>query len=1184
MKVFKRNRFLIYLAIALILLFLGLFVWAKLTMAATATWTNGGGDGLWSTCTNWSGGTGTGGCPGTADIATFNSTSTANVAIDAAVSVAGISIASTYSGIITQNTGITVTIGSSGFSQAGGTFNGGNSNIDINDGAFSLSGGAFTSTSATLSVERNFTITSGTFTANSGTVTFDGTSSADDSTLACNSATFSSVTISKTGYGDVTVGSACTIPLGSSPTSTVGTLTNNGTINLSGATWTLTGNYTQNTDSSLTMTSTTTWDMNVGTLGGTLTLSGGTLTAASLTTLNLEGNLNNSGNLLPNNLAVTLDGTSSADDSTLTCGTVTFSSVTISKTGSGDVTIGSSCTIPLGSSPTSSASVITNNGAITLSGATWTLNGGYTQNNGASLTMTSTTTWDMNNDGVVGDSITLSGGTLTASSLTTLNLEGSLNNTGNLLPNNLAVTLNGTSSADDSTLTCGTVTFSSVTISKTGSGDVTIGSSCTIPLGSSPTSSASVITNNGAITLSGATWTLNGGYTQNNGASLTMTSTTTWDMNNDGVVGDSITLSGGTLTAASLTTLNVAGNLDNTGNLLPNNLALTLDGTGSQDDSTLTCGTVTFSSVTISKTSATGLTVLASNCTSTGALTRTDGVVSNPASSYTLTVQGDFSMSTTDAFGGANLTVALTGGNTQAISQNAANTFSSPLQINKSGNSASLSTSLTTTTENCTVVEGTFDLNGKSFTCGGTFTVEDGGNLQLIGSEGSVTTPTLNAGSTVTYKGNGDGQADEYSPFSWTYSNLTVNFTDSNDTLGPNTLVSGLQGYWAMDEASWTNDCSTLTVTDSSSNNNGGQSCPNGTGPTGGAAGKLNNAGYFDGSNDYVFVSNSASLNNWTEQTISFWVKGTANSMVQWARIIEKGSNNEWTILLNNTANNNKVSVAVGNSTVIMTSTNAVLDDTWHHVLITINSTAYVSMYIDGTLDPSAQGTVPASKARDLNFGRYGSGGYLYKGYIDETRIYNRILTSSEISSLASAATTNNGLASLTINGNLTISSGIFTAPATLTIGGNFTNNATFNHNSGTVVFNDATKTSVLTGSGSPAITFNNLTVTTANKALQFTEGKTFRINGVLTLTGTSGNNVTINSTTSSQWYINHQGTEAVTYTTVTNSGCDGSSTTITMTLNSTNTDGGNNGSCWDFTVFPSLRLNGLRMQGIQIK
>src|SRR3989338_10939407 len=135
----KKQRLLIYSTLFLVILSLSLFVWAKLTMAATATWTNGGGDGLWSTCTNWSGGTGTGGCPGTADIATFNSTSTANAAIDAAVSVAGISIASTYSGIITQNTGITVTIGSSGFSQAGGTFNGGNSNIDINDGAFSLS-------------------------------------------------------------------------------------------------------------------------------------------------------------------------------------------------------------------------------------------------------------------------------------------------------------------------------------------------------------------------------------------------------------------------------------------------------------------------------------------------------------------------------------------------------------------------------------------------------------------------------------------------------------------------------------------------------------------------------------------------------------------------------------------------------------------------------------------------------------------------------------------------------------------------------------------------------------------------------------------------------------------------------------------------------------------------------------
>ena len=93
-------------------------VYAKLSLAATATWTNTGGDGLWSTCANWSGGTGTGGCPGSSDIATFNNTSTANIAIDTTASVAGVSIASTYSGIITQNTGVTVTIGSSGFTQA----------------------------------------------------------------------------------------------------------------------------------------------------------------------------------------------------------------------------------------------------------------------------------------------------------------------------------------------------------------------------------------------------------------------------------------------------------------------------------------------------------------------------------------------------------------------------------------------------------------------------------------------------------------------------------------------------------------------------------------------------------------------------------------------------------------------------------------------------------------------------------------------------------------------------------------------------------------------------------------------------------------------------------------------------------------------------------------------------------
>ena len=222
-------------------------VYAKLSLAATATWTNTGGDGLWSTCANWSGGTGTGGCPGSSDIATFNNTSTANIAIDTTASVAGVSIASTYSGIITQNTGVTVTIGSSGFTQAGGTFTGGNSTIDIS-GVFNLSSGTFTAPSNTTTVTGNFTISGGTFNASGGIVTLtgDGDSLADTYTITSSASTFSNLTINSTDGATDTFQLGANLIVGKNLTITAGTfdvtasnynitiggnLTNNGTMN-----------------------------------------------------------------------------------------------------------------------------------------------------------------------------------------------------------------------------------------------------------------------------------------------------------------------------------------------------------------------------------------------------------------------------------------------------------------------------------------------------------------------------------------------------------------------------------------------------------------------------------------------------------------------------------------------------------------------------------------------------------------------------------------------------------------------------------------------------------------------------------------------------------------------------------------------------------------------------------------
>jgi len=134
------------------------------------------------------------------------------------------------------------------------------------------------------------------------------------------------------------------------------------------------------------------------------------------------------------------------------------------------------------------------------------------------------------------------------------------------------------------------------------------------------------------------------------------------------------------------------------------------------------------------------------------------------------------------------------------------------------------------------------------------------------------------------------------------------------------------------------------------------------------------------------------------------------------------------------------------------------------------------------------------------------------------------------------------------------------------TINGNFTNNGTFVEGTSTVVL-ATTSEATLTGN----TTFYNFSSTVAGKTIKFTSGQTFRINGLFTITGTSGSHVTIRSTTlSSQWYVYYKGTQNITYSSIYDSGCDALSDPINV--NATNDDGAhdNNGTCWGATALPT--------------
>ncbi len=135
--------------------------------AATIIWTGSGDDTDWNTCANW-----TPACPDSGDIATFNGTSSKDVTITTNPNVAGIDIQAGYGGVINQN-GISITVGSNGFSQNSGTFAGNTAQININ-GDLIINSGSFTATSATTFIRGNFTKTGGLFFHNNGTVEFNG--------------------------------------------------------------------------------------------------------------------------------------------------------------------------------------------------------------------------------------------------------------------------------------------------------------------------------------------------------------------------------------------------------------------------------------------------------------------------------------------------------------------------------------------------------------------------------------------------------------------------------------------------------------------------------------------------------------------------------------------------------------------------------------------------------------------------------------------------------------------------------------------------------------------------------------------------------------------------------------------------------------------------------------------------
>ncbi|MDO8429065.1 MAG: DUF2341 domain-containing protein, partial [Candidatus Daviesbacteria bacterium] len=220
--------------------------------------------------------------------------------------------------------------------------------------------------------------------------------------------------------------------------------------------------------------------------------------------------------------------------------------------------------------------------------------------------------------------------------------------------------------------------------------------------------------------------------------------------------------------------------------------------------------------------------------------------------------------------------------------------------------------------------------------------------------------------------------------------------SDANENLS-----SGLVGYWKMDESSWTQNCTATSVTDSSGNGNNGKSCPSTTGPAGGAVGKFGNAGSLDGTNDYVSVAHSSSLNPASQITLSTWVYQAADQNDK--QIFEKGISADSTTgwrMRTVSGGAYAFQIPVTSFSHGMTST-SYSTSAWHHVVGTYDGTT-MKLYVDGVLDSElARSGAINSNSGSLTIGAWNSGSTAwFNGKLDDMRIYNRALSAGEVSQL----------------------------------------------------------------------------------------------------------------------------------------------------------------------------------------
>jgi hypothetical protein len=206
-------------------------------------------------------------------------------------------------------------------------------------------------------------------------------------------------------------------------------------------------------------------------------------------------------------------------------------------------------------------------------------------------------------------------------------------------------------------------------------------------------------------------------------------------------------------------------------------------------------------------------------------------------------------------------------------------------------------------------------------------------------------------------------------------------------------LADGPRAYWRLDEATGTRAADQLSANPGAYTNGVTLDQP------GALASEANAASSFDGSNDYVLVPTSSSLDMTSAVTVEFWAKRRAIANTYQVLVGKPGNGQSkfenYAVWLN-TGNNYQAYFGDG-STYVSVTTPAVTDTNWHHVVATYDG-ATAKIYLDGGLKASKTTTLQlTANTSPLNFGRANNNAYFFNGWLDEVAVYSSALSAARI-------------------------------------------------------------------------------------------------------------------------------------------------------------------------------------------